>query len=88
MEKNLYTQTNTERTIMMTYQDIIGVIKRKGETPMNLMALGHWFELYGNEFWNGECYNTEKEFDGRNLYPVYEFDSEYCASGLVGYELR
>lgn len=72
----------------MTYQDIIDIIKRKGESPENLWILGSWFSQYGDGFWNGEYYNTEKEFDGRNLYPIYEYHAEYDASCIVGYELR
>lgn len=72
----------------MTYQDIIDIVKRNNEAPEHLWVLGHWFEQYGKEFWNGECFNTEKEFNGRNLYPVYEFHAEYDASCIVGYELR
>ena len=73
----------------MTYQGIIGIIKRTGETQENLWMLGCWFERYGNNFWNGECFNTEKDFDGRNLYPIYEQDAEDPDQyNVVGYELR
>lgn len=77
-----------ERTINMTYQDIISMIKSKGETPENLWLLGRWFEQYGYNFWNGEYFYTEKTFNGRNLYPIYEYHAEYCSSCIVGYELR
>jgi hypothetical protein len=40
-------------------------------------------------FWTGECYDTEKEFDGRNLYPIYEQDAEDPEQyNVIGYELR
>lgn len=72
----------------MTYKNIIDIIKRTGETPENLWILGCWFERYCNDSWNGECFNTEKEFNGRNLYPIYEYHEEYSATFIVGYELR
>lgn len=71
----------------MTFLDIIDIIYRTGETPENLWMLGRWFEQFGEVFWNGECYNTEVEFNGRNLYPVWDSDP-VLGDFISGYELR
>lgn len=70
---------------MKTYNELIQAVKEE-ETAENLMALGEWFEHNGSTFWNGECYDTEKDFDGYNLYPIYEEnDGDF---EIVGYELK
>lgn len=72
----------------MTYQDIIDIIKRTGESPEHLWTLGKWLERYGMEFWNGKCFDTEKDFNGRNLYPICEWHEEYDSFCVMDYELR
>ena len=72
-----------------TYAEIVQHIKNEGEMPENLQLLGEWFEHNGAMFWTGECYDTEKEFDGRSLYPINEPDAEDPEQyNVVGYELR
>lgn len=29
--------------------------------------LGEWFNLYGRDYWNGECYHVDQD---NNLYPI------------------
>lgn len=50
----------------------------------NLANLGEWFQQYGMEFWNGECWDA----DGYELRPVYEWDEETGTGTICGYELR
>lgn len=72
-----------------TYAEFVQLIKSEGETSENLQLLGEWFEKIGYTFWTGECYDTEKDFDGRNLYPIYEQDADYPDQfNVIGYELR
>lgn len=72
-----------------TYAEIVQHIKNEGETPENLALLGEWFWRGGIMFWTGECYVTEKEFEGRNLYPISEPDADDPEQyNIVGYELR
>ena len=74
------------------YYDYSDLIKcyTNNKTDINLDSIGKWFELYGQDFWNGECYTCE-ELNGR-LYPIFK-DLGYSRSGLyfyeqVGWELR
>ena len=53
-------------------------------TPENLEHFAHWFNLYGMDFWNGECWDA----DGYGLYPIYEWDEENDVGNIVGYELK
>lgn len=57
--------------LKMTYQEIIDIIKRTGETPENLWVLGCWFQQYGNELWIGECYNTEKKSSTEETFTLF-----------------
>lgn len=75
---------------LYTYDEFVQHIKNEGETPENLQLLGEWFERNGDRFWTGECYDTEKEFNGRNLYEITEPDPNdpELYRVVVGYELR
>lgn len=53
-------------------------------TQENRMALGEWFQNYGMEFWNGECFDA----DGFVLVPIYEWDEETDTGTVIDYELR
>ena len=35
------------------YKDLLAAVD-ENETPESLAALGEWFQLYGNMYWNGE----------------------------------
>ena len=55
----------------------------------NLAALGEWFERFGSDFFNGECYTVNADC---NLYPIYEDhfdeDGELDHADIIGWELR
>lgn len=65
--------------------------RRAVETGLreDLNALGQWFELYGTEFWNGECFDAD---DGLRLYRIEEahFDEngEFDYADVIGYEFK
>ena len=67
------------------YKDLLAAVD-ENETPESLAALGEWFQLYGNMYWNGSCW----DIDGvRGLYPIYKLVDEECEDfELVGYEIR
>lgn len=68
-----------------SYAEIRAAVDER-ETPENLAALGEWFERYGMDFWNGECWDIDGH---RSLYPIYELvDEEYEEWELRGYEIR
>lgn len=54
-------------------------------------ALGEWFEAYGSEFWNGECYDASlpgEPTGSRSLYPIYGDEDESGCFPILGYEFR
>lgn len=53
-------------------------------TQNDIDSLGKWFELYGNDDWNGEYYDA----DGIRLYPIIEWDDETDTGEIVRYEIR
>ena len=53
-------------------------------TQTDIDNLGEWFERYGDEYWNGQCYIIDRYHD---LYPVYEGD-EANGFDIIGYEIR
>ena len=65
-----------------SYSELLEAAKAN-ETPDNVNALGEWFEQYGDQFWNGECYDA----DGLRLFPVYVEVSEDQFE-ITGYEVR
>lgn len=49
-------------------------------TQADLENLREWFEHFGNNYWNGECYEIDER---HGLYPVYiELDGELKLSRL------
>lgn len=58
-------------------------------TQADVDALGEWFELYGNRYWNGECYDAD---DGYRLFKKlechYDEDGELDFCETAGYEFR
>ena len=50
----------------------------------DLEALGEWFNQYGRDYWNGECYTIDSSHD---LFPIYE-EVEEDDFQIVGYEIR
>lgn len=58
---------------------------------IDIDTLGAWFDQYGRDYWNGECYDASKADEPtgtRSLYPIYDWDEELDQGTIVGYELR
>ena len=66
------------------YEELKSKALAADAAPEDLNALGEWFELYGDRYWNGEYFSIE---GGIRLYPIYhEVDDDEFE--IVGYELR
>ena len=53
------------------------------ETAENLNALGEWFEQYGMDYWNGECFDVDSS---HSLYPIHKcIDEENEEYERIGY---
>ena len=67
------------------YKDLLAAVN-ENETPESLAALGEWFQLYGNMYWNGERWDID---GNRGLYPIYKLVDEECEDWeIIGYEIR
>lgn len=56
----------------------------KDPTDENVQFLADWFEMYGQRYWNGECYLI----DGFNrLFPIYK-EVEEDEFEIVGWEIK
>lgn len=71
------------------YEDLIKAYE-DDRSEANLMALVEWFDRYGRDYWNGQCYEIDSS---RSLYPVYNWDAhtqEEIDDGLEpdGWEIR
>lgn len=51
-------------------------------TPEDVRRFGEWFEQYGRQYWNGECYNAGED---NNLYPIYRWDNDLDQGEIIGY---
>lgn len=60
------------------YNELKNAVKRN-PTQENIEKLVSWFENYGNEYWNGECYDADEL---GCIYPIY------AEPEIIGYELR
>lgn len=71
----------------MSYYDYCALEKAalEKETPENISALAEWFECFGDDFWNGECWTINNE---KSLYPVYQHDEKSDQFELIRYEIR
>lgn len=69
------------------YEELKNKALTTDATQDDINALGEWFELYGDRYWNGEYYSV----DNNRLYPIYqridddELEEQY---EIVGYELK
>ena len=68
---------------MYNYNELIKAYN-ENKTQKNLNAIGEWFEQYGTEFWNGECYEC-KELGGR-LFPICKRHENIIE--IIGWELN
>lgn len=48
------------------YKELVETVEKR-PTEENLKKLGEWFERYGCNFWNGECYAISEI--NSSLYP-------------------
>lgn len=66
------------------YEELKAAVMANQNDDAAVNALGEWFSLYGEDYWNGEYYDA----DDFRVYPVYretEIEGEY---ELMGYEVR
>ena len=67
------------------YEELRAAAVAPGATKADLDALGRWFEQFGMDCWNGECWDAD---GGLRLYPIVEWDEELDQGTTVGYEFR
>lgn len=67
-----------------SYEELRVAATATDADQIDVDTLGAWFEQYGQDHWNGECYDA----DGISLYPVIEWDDELEQGEAVGYEIR
>ena len=62
------------------YNDLVNALS-ENECENTLNALGAWFTMFGEKYWNGETYDIDA---GRALAPVYQPDGDDFE--IVGFE--
>lgn len=70
------------------YAELLAKATRPDATDEDLFALGSWMQVYGDDYWNGECWDISDEGQpsgSRLLYPISteDDDEDYSA-----YEIR
>lgn len=66
------------------YDELRAAATAPGATAEDLRELGRWFEQYGMDYWNGECWDA----DGLRLFPIIEWDAALEQGETTGYEFR
>lgn len=66
------------------YKELESAALKFDATQEEISALGEWFALYGDEYWNGECWSVDEKKDLR-LYPIYRtgIDGELEITGYT-----
>lgn len=67
-----------------SYEDLLKAATAPDAKQIAINTLGAWFDAYGSDYWNGECYDA----DGMSLYPVIIWDDETDQGEVAGYEFR
>jgi hypothetical protein len=71
------------------FKELLTQATNPNSTTEERMELWYWFERYGSQFWNGECYKIDKTSD---LYPIYENevdeDGDIIDSQVIDCEVR
>lgn len=75
---------NTKNFNRYSYQGLREAATAPGAEQIDIDTLGAWFNAYGYDYWNGECYDA----DGIQLYPVVEWDDDLDQGETTGYEIR
>lgn len=66
------------------YESLAHVAVKRGAPQKYINALGKWFDWYGMDFWNGECFKVDGKHD-INLYPILAWDEDFENADVVGY---
>lgn len=66
------------------YPILLKKATKRNATREDRLDLWYWFEMYGDRYWNGECYDIG---EGRAIYPVYRVIDEETFE-LVDVEVR
>lgn len=56
-----------------SYTELKNKATAANATQEDIDTLGAWFEEYGTEYWNGECFAIDAT---RSLFPIYDIHSE------------
>lgn len=74
----------TNRFTRYSYRELLSAVTSGSAEQIDIDTLGAWFDAYGPDYWNGECYDA----DGIRLYPVIEWDDDLDQGETVRYEIR
>lgn len=66
-----------------SFKELAAAATMYNATQEEINALGDWFRLYGQDYWNGESYVVDEKNDLR-LYPMHKQVSEDDFE-IVGY---
>lgn len=64
------------------YSELFAEAMAENASWIAVDTLGAWFERYGQQYWNGECYSVDDSAD-ISLYPVYGW--EYNELSIIHY---
>ena len=67
-----------------SYEDLLAAAIAPAAEQDDINALGEWFESFGQQYWNGECFDA----DGRCLYRIESWDPEAEQGTVTGYEFH
>lgn len=74
-----------------SYNELLTAATAPDATQADIDALGGWFSRYGEQYWNGECYDASlpgEPTGTRSLYEVVEWDVDTDQGEVVGYQFR
>lgn len=66
-----------------SYKELEAAAVKFTATQEEINALGEWLALYGDAYWNGECWAVDEKQD-LHLYPIYRNSNEDELE-IVGY---
>lgn len=84
MERDFEVFPLERREMKYNYNKIKEKATRANAKQPDIDALGVWFSLYGDTYWNGEYYDAEEY----RVFPIFKWDEENDIGLIVGYEIK
>ena len=70
------------------YEELLAKATRPDASDDDLFALGSWMQIYGSDYWNGECWDISAEGESTGSQLLYPISTDDDDEDYSRYEIR